>query len=87
MCCGGRGGGGCPIKSKSVSSQKSLSPHPLHHAHHGHTHPTGNSTYLAEGLRWCDTFVGLQYHSVNSKGEASGYWDTGYKTVYIAARG
>ena len=48
---------------------------------------TGNDTYLAEGLRWCDTLVSLQYHIESSTGEAGGYWDTGYKTIYIADTG
>lgn len=48
---------------------------------------TGNATYLAEGLRWCDTFAGLQYQIETSKGESGGYWDTGYMTIYIADTG
>jgi hypothetical protein len=48
---------------------------------------TGNETYLAEGLRWCDTLVSLQYHIETSTGEAGGYWDTGYQTIYIADTG
>ena len=47
----------------------------------------GNETYLAEGLRWCDTLVSLQYRIETSKGEQGGYWDTGYKTIYIADTG
>jgi hypothetical protein len=48
---------------------------------------TGNTTYLAEGLRWCDTLVRLQYPIETSKGEHGGYWDTGYETIYIADTG
>eukprot|EP01052_Picozoa_sp_SAG31_P037193 SAG31_NODE_4765_length_2970_cov_21.015640_2_plen_111_part_00 len=33
---------------------------------------TGNETYLAEGLRWCDTLVSLQYHLETSTGEMGG---------------
>ena len=35
---------------------------------------TGNEQYLAEALRWCDTFVGQQQPAVSSKGEQAGYW-------------
>ena len=48
---------------------------------------TGNTTYLAEGLRWCDTLVGLQYTAPTSSGAVGGYWDTGYETIYIADTG
>ena len=48
---------------------------------------TGNTTHLREGLRWCDTFVGIQLPLETSTGKAGGYWDTGYKEVYIADTG
>ena len=48
---------------------------------------SGNTTYLAEGLRWCDTLVSLQYEIETSNGEPGGYWDTGYETIYIADTG
>lgn len=47
----------------------------------------GNTTYLAEGLRWCDSLVSLQYGIETSTGELGGYWDTGYETIYIADTG
>ena len=37
---------------------------------------TGNSTYKAEGLRWCDAFVAKQLPITTSTGKPAGYWDT-----------
>lgn len=34
--------------------------------------------YLRQGLGWCDTFVQLQAPIVSSRGNAAGYWGTGY---------
>jgi hypothetical protein len=48
---------------------------------------TGNSTYRAEGLRWCDAFVAKQLPINTSTGKAAGYWDTGYHEVFIADTG
>ena len=48
---------------------------------------TGNSSYTAEGLRWCDTFVNLQLPITTSTGKPAGYWDTGYREVFIADTG
>ena len=46
-----------------------------------------HTPYLSEGLRWCDTFVGLQLPAVTSDGQSAGYWNTGYNEVYIADTG
>ena len=49
---------------------------------------TGNDSHLAEGLRWCDTFVGLQHRGRTHDGSSDcGWWDTGYDTLYIADTG
>lgn len=48
---------------------------------------TGNSSYLEEGLRWCDAFVAKQLPITTSTGKAAGYWDTGYREVFIADTG
>lgn len=47
----------------------------------------GNITYLNEGLRWCDTLVGLQQDIETSSGLHGGWWDTGYHQIYIADTG
>eukprot|EP00041_Stephanoeca_diplocostata_P010367 m.165012 g.165012 ORF g.165012 m.165012 type:complete len:430 (-) comp18121_c0_seq3:329-1618(-) len=47
----------------------------------------GNTTLLDEGLRWCDTFVSLQFPITTSEDQQGGYWDTGYKEVFIADTG
>lgn len=53
----------------------------------------GNTTYLDEGLAWCDTLVGLQAPITSSKGNPAGYWGTGYPVpgeagdIYIADTG
>ena len=49
---------------------------------------TGNSSHLAEGLRWCDAFVESQYDAPVHDGSAmGGWWDTGYEELYIADTG
>ena len=40
-----------------------------------------NKRYLAEGLRWCDSFVDLQIPITTSTGERAVVWDTGYNEV------
>lgn len=47
----------------------------------------GNTSHRNEGLRWCDSFVGLQIPLKTSLGNQGGYWDTGYKDVFIADTG
>ena len=37
--------------------------------------------YLAEGLRWCDTFVSLANSIETSTGAQGCWWDTGYKEL------
>jgi hypothetical protein len=49
--------------------------------------PVTNKAYLAEGLKWCDTFVGLQIPINTSTGASGGLWNTGYNQVYIADTG
>ena len=47
---------------------------------------TGNGTYAAEALRWCDTFVGLQVAGANvttQSGAPAGYWADGLKAIDI----
>ena len=48
-----------------------------------------NTTYLDEGLGWCDTFVDLQNVQATHDGraDAAGWWDTGYKELFIADTG
>ena len=48
---------------------------------------TGKREYQEEGLRWCDAFVAKQLPITTSTGKAAGYWDTGYKQVFIADTG
>lgn len=43
--------------------------------------------YLAEGLRWCDTFVSQMVDVETSTGQSGGWWDTGYQQLYIADTG
>lgn len=46
-----------------------------------------NPRYLAEGLRWCDTFVDLAIPITTSTGENAVVWDTGYNETFIADTG
>jgi hypothetical protein len=39
---------------------------------------SGVSTYLHQGLAWCDRFVSLQANVHSSRGNAAGYWGAGY---------
>jgi hypothetical protein len=49
---------------------------------------TGNKEHLAEGMRWCDSFVGMQHTARTHDGsDEGGWWDTGYNTLYIADTG
>jgi hypothetical protein len=49
---------------------------------------TGNTTHLAEGLKWCDTLVKLQHYGTSGDGKQPvGWWDTGYEELYIADTG
>ena len=48
---------------------------------------TGNETYKAEGLRWCDAFVAKQLPITTSTEKPAGYWDTGYEEIFIADTG
>lgn len=49
---------------------------------------TGNQSHLAEGLRWCDSFVAAQVHAATHDGaHTGGWWNTGYDTLYIADTG
>ena len=49
---------------------------------------TGNKTHLAEGLRWCDSFVAAQVTATTHDGNATGgWWNTGYDELYVADTG
>ena len=48
---------------------------------------TGNEIYKEEGLRWCDAFVAKQLPITTSTGKSAGYWDTGYREIFIADTG
>jgi len=47
----------------------------------------GDESFREEGLRWCDTLAANQTAIATSKGSAAGYWDTGYKDLYLADTG
>jgi len=46
-----------------------------------------NEVYLKTGLEWCDGFVAAQMPIMTASGEMGGYWDTGYREVFIADTG
>lgn len=47
-----------------------------------------NTSYLNEGLKWCDTFADLQIPvAATASPGPSGCWNTGYDQVYIADTG
>eukprot|EP00040_Diaphanoeca_grandis_P018801 m.98954 g.98954 ORF g.98954 m.98954 type:complete len:417 (+) comp27116_c0_seq1:160-1410(+) len=48
---------------------------------------TKNEAYLKTGLDWCDGFVEAQMTIVTADGDTGGYWDTGYREVFIADTG
>jgi len=48
---------------------------------------TGNETYAAEGLAWCDAAVSAQRPITTSTGLPGGYWDTGYGELYFGDTG
>jgi hypothetical protein len=54
---------------------------------------TGKASYLEEGLRWCDTFLGQQQLVPTSSGEEAGYWTDRYcggpraRNIYLADAG
>lgn len=46
-----------------------------------------NDAYLAEGLRWCDSFIELKKTVITSTGKHAVLWDTGYNETFIADTG
>lgn len=48
---------------------------------------TGNADYLVGGLGWCDRFLDQQLSITTSTGADGGYWDTGYREIFIADTG
>jgi len=48
---------------------------------------TGDRTFLESGLRWCDEFASAQLPVKTPGGGAGGYWDTGYREIFIADTG
>ena len=53
---------------------------------------TGNASYLAEGLRWCDAFSAQRRFIVPGDTPPPGYkgayyWDSGYSTIYFGDTG
>jgi hypothetical protein len=48
---------------------------------------TGNPDYLVAGLGWCDRFLDQQLSLTTSTGDDGGYWDTGYREIFIADTG
>jgi hypothetical protein len=47
----------------------------------------GDEAMREEGLRWCDTLAANQTEIATSKNNVGGYWDTGYRDVYLADTG
>ena len=49
---------------------------------------TGNTTHLAEGLRWCESFVKQQIRIPTGRaGVDGGFWGVGYPTSVPLAEG
>ena len=47
----------------------------------------GDEGFREEGLLWCDALAANQTSIATSKGNAAGYWDTGYHDLYLADTG
>eukprot|EP00035_Acanthoeca_spectabilis_P024329 m.453364 g.453364 ORF g.453364 m.453364 type:complete len:416 (-) comp20483_c0_seq1:130-1377(-) len=48
---------------------------------------TGNPEWLKVGLDWCDGFVAAQLPVTTPGNGKGGYWDTGYREIFIADTG